>query len=717
MADTGTPPVIPDEFKQYNSYVEDPKWQLKFSAIWPSVLVFFVLLTVPSTIRTIRRRSQMSSGWKGWWRLGVQEDLDGYAYQQVHEGAISEKGWRGKEVTTRGRASQMERRSGAIRRVEAFLSALGSVVYWSPPGLGLNAGQLVLITGYFVTVLLCMILQAPLISNSNRPGFIALAQLPPLFLFASKNSPLLLLSPFSPSPSSSLFASPSAAAFAYTKLNYLHRWSARTLFLGATLHGSLWIRNHLEYGLPILGEQKETSGVAALGVLGVLILASTRPVRRWGYQVFLGIHTLAFPAFFITICYHTIYAAPWIFPPLAFFGFDLLLRAMKYRVKNALLVPVDNQMTLIHIPHCTSGWTPGQHVRLRVFFSGRIFESHPLTILSATPDVSCLAVPSPATTSPIPALTNERGGGIILGARVMGDWTRALNAYATSTASLLSSPSGSADECEKLRTAEVPALVMLDGPYGGCTLDLGAYESVLLFAGGSGATFTLSLLDDIVGRCVRKGREGGEKTRRVEFAWCVRSFGSIDWFSPFLMDIATVAATSAGSSMPLDLHISIYVTCLCKPEAIPPIPNCDVTIVRPSVYEVLKDLVTPPASLTAPPAPRTPQASVTEKPRTPAVPEIQYVPSSSPAPSSEDDEEDEDLKQQHQPAGDIENPTLGLSASGKLPWVGFGGGLAVCASGPESLTREAANAVARLQLGGQGLKIGGVGLHTEVYSV
>jgi hypothetical protein len=27
--------------------------------------------------------------------------------------------------------------------------------------------------------------------------------------------------------------------------------------------------------------------------------------------------------------------------------------------------------------------------------------------------------------------------------------------------------------------------VMLDGPYGGCSIDLGRYESVLLVAGGS----------------------------------------------------------------------------------------------------------------------------------------------------------------------------------------------------------------------------------------
>jgi hypothetical protein len=31
----------------------------------------------------------------------------------------------------------------------------------------------------------------------------------------------------------------------YTKLNYLHRWAGRGLFIGAVIHGALWIQNHL----------------------------------------------------------------------------------------------------------------------------------------------------------------------------------------------------------------------------------------------------------------------------------------------------------------------------------------------------------------------------------------------------------------------------------------------------------------------------------------
>lgn len=66
-----------------------------------------------------------------------------------------------------------------------------------------------------------------------------------------------------------------------------------------------------------------------------------------------------------------------------------------------------------HQIHIAKGWQPGQHVRLQVFFSGRISELHPLIITNA---------PSPV--SVIPSQT------LLLAAKAKGDWTRALNTYA-----------------------------------------------------------------------------------------------------------------------------------------------------------------------------------------------------------------------------------------------------------------------------------------------
>ena len=151
-----------------------------------------------------------------------------------------------------------------------------------------------------------------------------------------------------------------------------------------------------------------------------------------------------------------------------------------------------------------------------MFFNGRIFESHPLTILTAPPSVSCIS---------------STGGALTLAARVQGDWTRALNEYATEEQARLGGPchedGGEKSDEKKEKEGKAPLVqVMVDGAYGGCSVDIGEYETVLLVAGGSGATFTIGLLDDIVGRCVKLGRSKGERTRRIEFVWCIRSFGT-----------------------------------------------------------------------------------------------------------------------------------------------------------------------------------------------
>jgi hypothetical protein len=51
--------------------------------------------------------------------------------------------------------------------------------------------------------------------------------------------------------------------------------------------------------------------------------------------------------FFVLLNYHTPFSIPWVFPPLAFYGLDLLLRLLRYRVKEATLLAQDNTMTLV----------------------------------------------------------------------------------------------------------------------------------------------------------------------------------------------------------------------------------------------------------------------------------------------------------------------------------------------------------------------------------
>ena len=113
-----------------------------------------------------------------------------------------------------------------------------------------------------------------------------------------------------------------------------------------------------------------------------------------------------------------------------------------------------------------------------------------------------------------------------------------------------------------------------------------------------------------------------------------------------LADIANTVAVHPS----IDLHMSIFVTRACDPtETVPSIPNCDVTMkARPSIYGLLHDLTSARGA------------------------------SSSPV------------------AGSIEADGAGRYSLGRIKPSGHVGGVAVCASGPASLTTEAQNAVARL---------------------
>lgn len=166
------------------------------------------------------------------------------------------------------------------------------------------------------------------------------------------------------------------------------------------------------------------------------------------------------------------------------------------------------------------------------------------------------------------------------------------------------------------------------------------------------------------------------------------------------MDITSLAADSASSTMPLYLHISIYVTCLCNPDAVPLIQNCHVTVARPSVYRILTELITPlrpGTDATIPPCKLSSSAK-----SDPHMLTVGQFSKSDVNPQTNINMIDE------------EDP---VPLPMKLPWIELGGGVAVCASGPESLTTEAANAVSRIKMTKKSHNLGEIALHTELFSL
>lgn len=173
----------------------------------------------------------------------------------------------------------------------------------------LGVGQLLIVAGYLAAAIACFTVGAQLKENPNRPGFIALAQLPVVVLMSMKSP--LPLPVFLPSLS-------------YEHYNFIHRWAGRTTWLAATVHGSMWIH----YFLTTPGQEKQLStdkakrGLVSYAMLCMLVVTSLKPVRRLCYQLFWAAHIMFFVGFFAAIAYHTPYSRPWIFPCVAFYAYE-----------------------------------------------------------------------------------------------------------------------------------------------------------------------------------------------------------------------------------------------------------------------------------------------------------------------------------------------------------------------------------------------------------
>ncbi|KAJ7868125.1 hypothetical protein B0H13DRAFT_1897279 [Mycena leptocephala] len=280
-------------------------------------------------------------------------------------------------------------------------------------------------------------------------------------------------------------------------------------------------------------------------------------------------------------------------------------------------------VSLIHIPQALTGCHAGQHLqggeerRLRggseiprrsqsmvCRSSARIV---PFLFPDSVPQTcwrdglrdryisSRLLVPKLLTNLHLLPLTGPDGApiGMLLAARACGDWSRALHTFALTPDfgdAYLEDVKEDPEQQEKERDLEAAANGIT---YEKREFPVPANAAVPPQKNAGGE-------DPLPGRSaylILEGLYGGPTLRAGDFelvwCWCVRSFGAINWFAPYLLQITTLAARPDSG---LDLRIRIFVTCLCDPSAVPHIPGCTVTEARPSVGAVLDRLLDPVAA-------------------------------------------------------------------------------------------------------------------------
>ncbi|KAG8950754.1 hypothetical protein FRC04_007173 [Tulasnella sp. 424] len=327
--------------------------------------------------------------------------------------------------------------------------------------------------------------------NPKRAGWIATGQYPLIFALGAKNNVVGFL-----------------LGVGYEKLNAWHRWVGKTMFVGSMAHVVGYLVRWTVSGRLVLGSKRQPHGWAAFAGLCLLCIISIPPIRKYSYGMFWHTHWMGYVMMIVAMVWHAEEGWKWSVAASVIIIFDQICRVFKTSFTYATITAVPELgCTRVEVPHLTRGWRAGQHVRLRtvstVMGPFDAFEAHPMTI----------------------ATVSESAGreGLVFYVKKAGDWSNRLYEAAKGPEKVLE---GEASEkgIENIAEQSAKMRMVIEGPYGGPGHDvLSSFSSAFIVAGGSGITFGLSSVDEII----REAEKGLAKTRMIEFIWVIQDPSSL----------------------------------------------------------------------------------------------------------------------------------------------------------------------------------------------
>ncbi|UKZ88767.1 uncharacterized protein TrAFT101_004504 [Trichoderma asperellum] len=325
-----------------------------------------------------------------------------------------------------------------------------------------------------------------------RNAWVTLTQLPMIFLLSMKVNVIGFL-----------------VGTGHERLNWLHRWVARTMFVTATVHGfhfwTEWVlADFVDLELETMPMVKYGLGAWAILLWNVVI--GFVPIRRLAYEVWVLQHVAASIAMLVLVYLHIPTNARFLFwLAVSFLVFDraarwalLLWQNLRFktggsacqgrrRVGHQILArAVADTTTVVTIKDVHFNWTPGQHVYLWIPRLGPL-EAHPYTIACAR------KIEGTCCCNSVQLILRKHKG-----------FSKRIHTYAS-------------------KNPEASLTGFLSGPYG-TPPRWDIYETMVLIGASTGASFTLPLLEaaaqaDFVG-CVK----------RIEVLFVARSYREIEYY-------------------------------------------------------------------------------------------------------------------------------------------------------------------------------------------
>ncbi|KAK3940227.1 arginine--tRNA ligase [Diplogelasinospora grovesii] len=361
-----------------------------------------------------------------------------------------------------------------------------------------------------------------------RNAWVTVMQVPLLYLLASKCSILGIITGTS-----------------YERLNWLHRWVARTIFVTATIHGwhfyTEWVlADFVELELEMMPMVKY--GLGAWGVLLWSLISSLGPLRRMAYEVFVIQHILTAVVFLWLVYEHVpSYAQYNVWLAIAALCFDRFCRTILLLWQNVKVFPnkakcqggqrighqaqvraIGECITIITIKDVHFKWRAGQHLYLWMPRIG-LAEAHPYTIACAH------QVPGTCICNSIQLVVRKHNG-----------FSRRLHDFAANAQA--------AGKKEKLTA-------FVSGPYG-VPPRWDIYETLVLISASTGASFTLPILESVL------NTKKTNCTKRIDFLLTAKQGEEIDFYVTRLHEFIDRA-----NSIGIELLVHIAVTQGVSPRA------------------------------------------------------------------------------------------------------------------------------------------------------
>ncbi|MCJ1274622.1 hypothetical protein MMC21_002419 [Puttea exsequens] len=355
----------------------------------------------------------------------------------------------------------------------------------------------------------------------GRTGHLAIVNMLPLFVLASRNSPFIPL-----------------LRVSFDTYNLFHRWIGRVVVAEAFAHTLAWAANeHAAKGMKGISEGLKTVPFLTYGLVGTICMAAIMIqapsiIRHAFYETFLHIHQALALAALIGVKIHChIGVLPgegyvdWVIAVWAVERgarlFHILYRNVSLRRLTRISVEAleGQEVEACRVTmELVRPWRfqPGCHCYLYVP-TVSFWMSHPFSVAwsetRATHSIEDEKLPSRKSSADLTPANTTTTVSLIIAKRT------------GMTAALF-------NKARNCKNGTLTTWGMVEGPYGGIDR-LHSYGTVVLFAAGVGITHQIGHVRDIL-----QGHAAGTvATQKVTLVWSVRNTETLEWVRPWMDEI------------------------------------------------------------------------------------------------------------------------------------------------------------------------------------